>query len=114
MGHRLHTYVATMSYRLVVCARSFHLQRCSLVLVPCALFGEHGGIPEQALVAAWPSLHPAHRNAGSAEQHQTGLLPTVKYMYSQLPTHSRYKCTHLQIFITQMHQWIFLSNEEFE
>ena len=33
-------------------AMSFHLQRCSLVLFPCALFDVHGGIPEQVLVAA--------------------------------------------------------------
>ena len=33
-------------------AMSFHLQRCSLVLFPCALFDVHGGIPEQPLVAA--------------------------------------------------------------
>lgn len=42
----------TKIYMRVEHAMSFHLQRCSLVLFPCALFDVHGGIPEQPLVAA--------------------------------------------------------------
>ena len=105
------THIRSYKYN-VLCARSFHLQRCFLVLFLCALFGEHGGIPEQALVAAWPSLHPAHRNFGSAKQHQTSLLPTVKYNLTST-THSRYKCTHFQIF-HYSNAPVHLSNEEFE